>query len=1175
MQKPELDLKNALPPTDDFRTSLLMPKMSARFSMLREQDDPASKIGKASDDSVIFKRASRLADMLDIPDDGSVRPPFVRGRLGSYESGDGYATDDDSMYGGSVMSRARPGEGNVLFGGRQKVYKIPVAGSASTKVLNASGTRFLYEHDVHSTAFQSFREERRRKSREHVVDQDAKPRQNLNSPSRGRSDSPHLCEYNPNRETTSSTESAPSIERSSTAATSVTSQIAGGTPNHSIHAGSAASTPISSSPILPSASIGTSNPQRATTKSRRLYEQRLDQHMHEQQSSALSRLDQLARQRATGTVSPPPQPPPLSQAPSVSSLRERYDRHGPSKPDPLVLRSMSPPPINSSDLASFNFGLGENKVLGSASGPDRIQSPPLSPIRNEFDAAIHPADRGKATATGAFARPTSPYDEQQYSQRQLQMQRDRPNPGSRKGSLPDTNLSPGSDITHEGMLENDPRDSTSKASIGHTIQDIGRATDFHRDHEQKSDELGELPSPSHGTFLGPSNASVSSTEAANEGDGGRLLDPEQGSPHANLSLEAEEQRTQDIYDQHTIESVTPTPSSPGPMSNEQDIVSQPIADLSGLVRQHLRTDSGQSSIHHAATPVPARSTFNSAFLANDIALPDLIPSVRSSAADQVYNGLSQGLPADLTVDSTQRLPDNNGQQCASNIVPPVLGAYQGEEPQSEHLGGKDISSQGADLKVQHTRNASSETQRAREEFANELAQRRKMVQENLRSFVENEGRSASPTREKSKTSHKRISPMRSPSALGILKPKFMTNPSQTPFTVVKSDATTKAMKRLGISGSEVATDSSHVKKKVVADQIKQEEDKILRSITRGSSGPQMRNWGQIRRDARREFERRQREAKEANGQATSTKTPSPPSSSGSARDRSGSDTSGGRPRVRDGVVRDESPISTLKGPGGFSTGHNLSQRGPHQPYTHISPRWPSSSSSNQAPPSEWPRFNDSASGPAHSQRRVVLPNRLEVVAPLDIPPRPSPIAPYSANSTPSLNTSPVPSSRNSPSQEVIPWSGTVPLHCKRVVRKSDISEPTLIASTSDISTVDLPPGASLSNGANECTSSSVPPFNTRRKTRIAVTGFLRGSDRTESTPAKMSIPSPEEEKSTFSDDDSPPPKSRLWKPSSEGGSLNARHRHQAAMALSPRIPTFPLDLQRAAPTVAVAEGGMF
>ena len=132
--KLELDLANALPPSDDFRTSLLMTGLSARFSMLREQDDPMSKIGKASDDSVLFpKRQSRLNDfgfnpkgLADIAEVGSInesiRRPFALDRMDSFHSADGYGTDVD----GSIMARGKPAEGNNLFGGRQKIYKVPI-----------------------------------------------------------------------------------------------------------------------------------------------------------------------------------------------------------------------------------------------------------------------------------------------------------------------------------------------------------------------------------------------------------------------------------------------------------------------------------------------------------------------------------------------------------------------------------------------------------------------------------------------------------------------------------------------------------------------------------------------------------------------------------------------------------------------------------------------------------------------------------------------------------------------------------------------------------------------------------------------------------------------------------------------------------------------------------------
>src|SRR5436189_99987 len=119
-----LDLSTALPSSDEFRTSLLMPKLSARFSMLREQDDPNSKLGKANDDSVLFpRRASRLdifghsqlADIAEVSSlHGSGRPSFAIGRR-SFAEGEGYGTDDSSP-GSSMINRPKRGEGNNLFG---------------------------------------------------------------------------------------------------------------------------------------------------------------------------------------------------------------------------------------------------------------------------------------------------------------------------------------------------------------------------------------------------------------------------------------------------------------------------------------------------------------------------------------------------------------------------------------------------------------------------------------------------------------------------------------------------------------------------------------------------------------------------------------------------------------------------------------------------------------------------------------------------------------------------------------------------------------------------------------------------------------------------------------------------------------------------------------------------
>ena len=168
--KPELNLNltDILQSNDDFRTSLLMANLSQRFSMLREQDNPGSLMGKASDDSVLEpRRRSRKLDfgfgtgvsgLTDIDEvrsiNSSIRPPFAGGRQDSFASGDGYASEAEPS---NVMARSRPGEGNTLFGGRQKVYMIPKNGGASTKSLG----KVVYDDDVGMSAFQRHRQRER------------------------------------------------------------------------------------------------------------------------------------------------------------------------------------------------------------------------------------------------------------------------------------------------------------------------------------------------------------------------------------------------------------------------------------------------------------------------------------------------------------------------------------------------------------------------------------------------------------------------------------------------------------------------------------------------------------------------------------------------------------------------------------------------------------------------------------------------------------------------------------------------------------------------------------------------------------------------------------------------------------------------------------------------------
>ncbi|KFY60656.1 hypothetical protein V496_05269, partial [Pseudogymnoascus sp. VKM F-4515 (FW-2607)] len=394
-----------------------MTGLSARFSMLREQDDPKSKIGKASDDSVLFpNRQSRLNDfgftpqgLSDIAEVGSIREstrrPFALDRMDSFQSSAGSSETDAQE---SIMSRGKPAEGNNLFGGRQKIYKIPMGGSASMKSLNGTGEssglggRALYGDDVSQSAFQKLKE-REREERE-------RENERRSQEEAYRSESPPAG-YNRNRETSSTTSSGPNGTRISTAATSVTSQR---TPSV---------TGQSSAPTTPAVP----GPERSFTKTKRLYETGLDQHLHTQQFSAANRLDNLSRQgRNLGARSPSPAgspiPSPLEQGQSSNTGRQ-----------PRVPLSNPTSPIG-------GFDFGTTKPTPKDALKPLVTTPPLSSPVSETDdksaLPIQPNDKGKATALGAFAKPVQPYDERKYTQRQLQMQQGRETPPLRKHAPP-------------------------------------------------------------------------------------------------------------------------------------------------------------------------------------------------------------------------------------------------------------------------------------------------------------------------------------------------------------------------------------------------------------------------------------------------------------------------------------------------------------------------------------------------------------------------------------------------------------------------------------------------------------------------------------------------------------------------------------------------------------------
>lgn len=522
--KKEFDLSNALPPEDDFRTSLLMANLSARFSMLREQDDPNTKIGKASDDSVLApKRQSRMADfgfggatngLVDISEVDSVKATFLRT--------DSFTSDDaDSGKSPSIMTRARPTEGNNLFGGRQKIYKVP-AGAGS----GMSG-RALYDDDVALSAFQRWRLAEKEKS---LGERNSMGSDEANEDTeQTRPESPAPLGYDRKRETTSTTSSASVMARNSTAATSITSQgAAGAKDGQSV---SSTSTPAAN----PSG-------ERAVTRTKRLYEQGFDQDVYEQ-VSALSRFENLARQRQTS-------------APNT--------------------RSASPTPAGvSSGAVDFGAKLQTESKLDIGGLPPL--SPPVSETGEQPILPILPQDVGKATAMGIFQRPSHPYDESQYVQRQIQLQQGRETPTQRHRA--------------ESNATNASRSQSQEAKTAATGA-FAAAQD---------ERLPPTPA-----------ADAETTPPAVSDQAGVSIGrpPDEDHPALRQSTLPTPLAVDTTVGREPSPCLKPTISVESPLqpAAQDSPTLGPNAGLSGLVRQHLRTVSVDSSLsvseHDAPEPKP-------------------------------------------------------------------------------------------------------------------------------------------------------------------------------------------------------------------------------------------------------------------------------------------------------------------------------------------------------------------------------------------------------------------------------------------------------------------------------------------------------------------------------------------------------------------------------------------
>ncbi|TKA21951.1 hypothetical protein B0A50_08647 [Salinomyces thailandicus] len=1146
--EPELNIAAALPSSDDFRTSLLMPNLSARFSMLREQD-PNSLIGKASDDSVLQpKRRSRMLDygfgngvspLNDIAEvqsiKSSIRPPFAYEKHLSCGSEDGYGSENDSTHQSSVLLRSRHGEGNSLFGGRQKVYKIAKGGASSTKLGKA-----VYEDDVGMSAFQRYRKERGTQDGSAVDHEDPEFDFGLEQSQPGDqedgaheptssdsakdlSHSPSLSSFDKKRSTTSSM--ARSEARSSTAATSIASQPPTSTPSP-LTATSQTVAPAPPPTVAPAPPPSAPNLRRADTKTRRLYEQGLDQHMHDQQTSALTRLNSFQRQRSLhhGNMQSPPT---LQTAKSTGSLHEKD-----SQPV-YALRGASP--TRGMALAPLVTYGSLGKVGSNIASPaTSVPQSPVSPQAIDFDAtpltqALEPGDRGKATATGAFNKPAQQFDERQYLERQQQLQRSQSRGASRNKEAVQQRI---------GQFEQKEGERTTPDASAR-----GRSLSAPRGIPKRGDSLRTKPEPSkaynplhkaankpppppvppappaesaagaqqydtHRTFFG----NISASDSEDEDDEQQRRDPIstrsdfshgpsagrwQPTPLPSVSEHpamrnrdskpslAEEDEDEDA--ELAPQPLRPTQSSLSVRGDTQEAEpTEPVAidsptlgpsstePLSGMVH-HLRQKSNQSSLYptsDAADDVPE--------------LPGMLPQVRPADHDQVGFRSTIGSGSDSRLESSQTNSnpwdldeiDNSyflGEEDRSPISPVEGNVFQPQafpRAPSQAATSADRQSEASqyaesanaptwqhELRKQHTRDASTATQQERDAFANELAARRAAIQENMKSMVERD------------TSTRNDSP--APSAGGAHKTFSMlrSKPSR------ESVAPYKAMKMLGLGGNASSL--------TLGSQYERSGQSFDASRPRNNSGARLPPLSMSQNPSMQSNEReRTRPSVDSETSSAARQLPMGRSSQASRdRSRSNSEATAGRSRSRTGPYRDDLERAMVEGMGSSAAAHaDMAQR---EVTPKASPEGMHSSieslqraRSNSRTPATSSYFDAKGFQPLSTPASRLAAGGM--YSPAGSSARPSPTgSPIVQNPTPPLSGPNTPQGASFKDHALpILQPRSVPLR-KKTISKSDISEPTLVSSTSNVDTIDLPDGASLKNGIDAAP--PLPPLNPKRR----------------------------------------------------------------------------------------------
>jgi len=850
-----------------------------------------------------------------------------------------------------------------------------------------------------------------------------------------------------------------------------------------------------------------------------------------------------------------------------------------------------------------------------SNGDSTHSSPPASPLGRDSDEsnplamALDPNDRGKATALGTFNKPQR-FDEHQYLQRQMRLQQGRETPTLKGETAP--------------VLDQPPMKENMSAPPPPPEGDI--PLNFEFGDCSAPTASGQEPAPTAFSLF----QKAASQMAVPQAGSGAIQSSDRDGPTSPPPPQVDYSKpllTGTLYDgRHYVKKVLLPASnssniappvqehpafrttSPLPPAEEDDDVSpekqqsegkschgerevsvvtvkaaedQSTTDgslspevgggLSGMVQQHLRNNSNVSSIYSTAPTAPlAVRTHDASNLTTHSTCDSDTPAHSTTSHSNPWDleDFEGGYPGEA--DSRSSVSPADMHRMKLNDSSSVLSSRTYEEAtDSEDMPWQQ------QMKKQHSRGLSSETQAEREAFANDLAQRQRDIQQALKGNVQSEQRSTSPSPSAKNGGLKVIGVLRSRSSRDSLARH---NPESQKA---------RALKMLGLAPDLNGPSGAILSRSATSlDDYPNADERTGRVITPNprsrSPLPAMRRVPQHPTSEVRKDSDSQDQSSAASTRQTRSFSASTTKSSG--RPRADSEVSSSRSRSRTGRYKDDLDKAMAEGTGSRSNSTYYAEPTPTLP-DQPSPRIPQefqtasagNSSTNLAAyfseptgqPSNRFRSNSRPAGPSYFDQKNLNPAQslptlrgigANVNSPASSPgfsPRPSP-----GLQSPGFKSMLAASNMNYTMNPTPPGSGTsTPLHRpssssnsrtqsgahKKTINKYDISEPKLLKMTADIDLVDLPAGASLRNGLDEVQASAPQPMLPERSRRRRF-GFGR-SDTPGQSSSTSRTTSPTES-STWSADEfdkrtQTHTKSTIRKSSSEKN-LSPRARHEVS-----------------------------